>query len=158
MDNHKIVYELVHIYERGEDDEIKNLGIYSTRRKAEEAIDRYKILEGFNKYPIDCFFINECELDKDAWWTEGFINSEDAKQEFQKFAECFELWLRDLDFKVEADDLLYNLECEVYEGVCSMKNANDIVAHIRKTICKRFPKMKITSKQCEKFISLLASR
>ncbi len=44
----------------------KEIGIYSTRKKAEETIERYKTITGFQDYPDD-FVINEVELDFDDY-------------------------------------------------------------------------------------------
>jgi len=75
----KSVFLLLHVREDGPDDEdIKAIGIYSTREKAEKTIDKYKKenLPGFKDYP-DGFNITKYELDKDHW-TEGFgIDFED---------------------------------------------------------------------------------
>ncbi|MDB5736223.1 MAG: dihydroorotate dehydrogenase [Alphaproteobacteria bacterium] len=66
------VFQLDHVYEQyNGDDETKSLGLYSSREKAEQAIERYKSLPGFRQYP-DAFVIYECTLDWDAAWTEGF--------------------------------------------------------------------------------------
>lgn len=76
------VYVLTHVYEYGENnefDEIKELGIYSTRQKAEEAIERYCVLEGFNRYPRSCFQICEQRVDVDYEWTEGFMTAEEIE-------------------------------------------------------------------------------
>jgi len=70
----KIAYVLQHSYEVGQDgafDEVKFIGVYSSRQKAEQVIQRYIVLPGFRDYPIDCFHISEYEIDKDQW-TEGF--------------------------------------------------------------------------------------
>ena len=75
------VYLLRHTYEYGDENEhetTKNLGIYTTEEKANEAIKRFMSLEGFKNYPIECFVVEEYLLDKDMWWTEGFIKWEDA--------------------------------------------------------------------------------
>lgn len=85
------VFLLQHSYEIYKDyDEIKTLGIYSTKEKAEEAIERYKILSGFQDHPDD-FYISEYKLDIDAQWMEGFftyryyeINTEEV---FEKIKE-----------------------------------------------------------------------
>ena len=77
------VYVLMHAYEYGNEnelDEIKELGIYSTKEKAEEAIDRYYVLSGFNRYPRSCFQIINRELDKDSAWTEGFMTYEEIEK------------------------------------------------------------------------------
>lgn len=71
-----IVYNLNHEYvmENGED-EVKELGIYSSRAKAEEAIARYWTLPGFRDHP-DGFKIYETELDRDRAWTDGFVRGD----------------------------------------------------------------------------------
>lgn len=169
----KVVYKLVHMYEREEGDEIKELGIYSTHKKAEEAIDRYKLLEGFNEHPVDCFCIDECELDKDAEWTDGFTNSVLIEQDFLKFSQCFKMWLQGLgvddvhlksdntstyiDFEIN-NELLYDLECELYEDVCLMKRVDDIANYIRKIFEKKFEKIEITFEQYENLASILLYR
>lgn len=74
------VYILQHSYEVGEDgqfDEIKMLGVYSSRESAEKTIVRYKMLSGFKDYPISCFYISKYEIDKDHW-TDGFIKTDEA--------------------------------------------------------------------------------
>lgn len=55
----------------GERDEVKMIGVYSTREKADAARARMKILEGFKDYP-EGFSIDETIVDKDHW-TEGFV-------------------------------------------------------------------------------------
>ncbi|BBB90460.1 DUF7336 domain-containing protein [Methylomusa anaerophila] len=76
----KFAYVLQHSYEVGEDgafDEVKLIGVYSSKEKAEQVIRRYKILPGFKDYPMECFHISEYEIDKDQW-AEGFINGDEA--------------------------------------------------------------------------------
>lgn len=65
------VYLLEHSYELDEHDEIRTLGIYSSKEKAEEAILYYKKLPGF-KDLLDRFNIDEYEVNK-MCWSEGFI-------------------------------------------------------------------------------------
>jgi hypothetical protein len=60
--------------ENGED-EIKELGLYSSRERAEDAITRYKKLPGFRDHP-DGFKIYESMLDLDEAWTEGFVRGD----------------------------------------------------------------------------------
>jgi len=74
------VYILQHSYEVGEYgqfDEIKMIGVYSSRESAEKTIARYKMLSGFKDYPISCFYISKYEIDKDHW-TDGFIKTDEA--------------------------------------------------------------------------------
>ena len=79
------VYLLRHTYEYGEEldhETTKELGIYSSLEKAEEAKKRYSPLEGFRDYPEECFFICEYQLDKDSEWSDGFFSwSENSDNE-----------------------------------------------------------------------------
>lgn len=75
------VYLLRHTYEYGDENEhetMKNIEIYTTEEKAKEAINRLILLQGFKDYPIECFVVEEYLLDKDMWWTEGYIKWEEA--------------------------------------------------------------------------------
>ena len=77
------IYLLRHTYEYGEELEhetTKELGVYSSFEKAEEAKKRYFPLEGFRNYPEECFVICEYQLDKDSSWEEGFISWEEASE------------------------------------------------------------------------------
>lgn len=79
----EFVYVLYHVYEYGENDEFdecKKLGIYSTQEKAQEAIERYAVLEGFNKYPRSCFEIFKHKVDVDLEWTDGFMSWEEIEK------------------------------------------------------------------------------
>ena len=72
------VYLLWYIYEQTDDYGTHNeeilLGVYSTYEKAEESIGKFKDLEGFRDYPLDCFSIEEMEVDvPNRSWTEGFV-------------------------------------------------------------------------------------
>lgn len=64
------VFLLQHSYEIDEAEETKIIGIYSSRNKAEQVVEKYKNIQGFNDYP-DCFFVDQYTIDKDNW--EGFI-------------------------------------------------------------------------------------
>ncbi len=69
------VFPLQHSYVYGEEsdyDEVKTLGIYSTRELAEAARDRYAQLPGFRDLSLDCFYLNEHTLDEHTGWEEGF--------------------------------------------------------------------------------------
>lgn len=70
------VYLLQHVYQYGtnhEYDEVKVLGIYSSREGAERAISSYKRLPGFRNFSDECFVIDMYELNKGEW-REGFID------------------------------------------------------------------------------------
>ena len=62
-----IAYLLYHTYEQTDDygphDEEKLLGVFSNSEKAEEGIKKFKDLEGFRDYPLECFYIEEMEVD-----------------------------------------------------------------------------------------------
>ncbi len=71
------VYLLQHCYEYEVMDginkeESKIIGIYSSRTKAEQVIEKFKLKKGFNRFPIDCFCIDEYEINQDHW-CDGFI-------------------------------------------------------------------------------------
>lgn len=71
----KSVFLLEHTHEYEVDGLIttdtKTLGIYSTKEKADLAIQSYKKLPGFKDCPDDCFCVDEYDLDKNEW-VEGF--------------------------------------------------------------------------------------
>jgi hypothetical protein len=72
------VYPLRHEYELDDGEvESKQLGTYSSREKAQDAIKRYRVLPRFKDRP-DSFVIYESILDRDSAWTEGYITSEEA--------------------------------------------------------------------------------
>lgn len=65
------VYTLQHSYERGECDETKFIGVYSSEQEAQDAINRLKNQPGFRDMP-DAFHIDMYQLNKDSW-AEGFV-------------------------------------------------------------------------------------
>lgn len=66
------VYFLYHIrYEDTDDEDIKLIGIYSSHKKAELAVERLKNKPGFIDFP-DNFQIFDSVLNRDDW-CEGFI-------------------------------------------------------------------------------------
>ena len=70
----KIIYLLWHTRYIDEGEDSKLIGLYSSRKLAEEKILKYKEIEGFKDYP-DGFSIASYSLDHDNW-TEGFITTE----------------------------------------------------------------------------------
>jgi len=64
------VVQHVHEFEDGEED-VKMIGVYSTRQRAQEAVERTRALPGFRDAP-DGFHIDRYLLDQDHW-TEGYI-------------------------------------------------------------------------------------
>lgn len=47
------------------------LVLYSTEKKARDAIQNHKDLEGFRDLPLECFEIHEYEIDRSSW-NDGF--------------------------------------------------------------------------------------
>lgn len=72
----KYVYILFHSYEINDCEEIKILGVHSSEELAKMALEKYKILPGFDKYPDD-FHIDKYEIDLSKW-IEGFITWDEA--------------------------------------------------------------------------------
>ena len=76
------VFLLQHLHVLNEDEEdVKDLGIYSTRESALAAVDRFRKLPGFRDVPqfaddtapgpVEGFYIAEYELDQD-YWSDGY--------------------------------------------------------------------------------------
>ena len=69
-----IVYLLTHSYPVGEDkffDEVRIIGVYSSKKKAKENLLKYQYKEGFKSH-IDGFYIEKWKVDNDFEWREGF--------------------------------------------------------------------------------------
>ncbi|MGH9436540.1 MAG: DUF7336 domain-containing protein [Terriglobia bacterium] len=60
----------IHVHEDGEED-VKVIGIYSSRENALKATERLKLQPGFRDTPND-FYIDPYGLDEDNW-TDGFM-------------------------------------------------------------------------------------
>ena len=73
------VYLLWHTHKLTDDfgthDEEKLIGVFSSAEKANQTIEKYKTLVGFKDCPLDCFEIDEYEIDKASNWTEGFCTT-----------------------------------------------------------------------------------
>ena len=67
----KQVYLLCHVREIGRDADLKVIGVYGSRHKAERALERTRALPGFAEHP-DGFSIDANEVDRDHW-SEGFV-------------------------------------------------------------------------------------
>lgn len=65
------VYLLFHEYEVDGDEDLKVLGVFSSRAAAEAAVDKYRKLDGFSLYPNE-FHIDGYELNVEHW-TSGFM-------------------------------------------------------------------------------------
>ena len=67
------VYVVQHLREDPDGyDDVKFIGVYSTKERAEEAVDRIRQLPGFAEVPLG-FDIQLYKLDVDHW-TEGFTD------------------------------------------------------------------------------------
>ena len=70
------VFLLWHIHELADDfgthDEEMLIGVFSSSKIANDTIQKFKNLDGFRDYSLDCFMIEEYEVDKPTNWTEGF--------------------------------------------------------------------------------------
>ena len=62
-----VVYLLTHTYPVGKDkffDEVRIIGVYSSKKKGEEALLEYQYKEGFKSH-IDGFYLEKWEVDND---------------------------------------------------------------------------------------------
>ncbi len=74
----KWVYVLQHTrVKRDGEEENKALGVYSSRRMAQQAIEFYLTLPGFRRY-VKGFYIEKTALNKREW-TEGFVTVQPLK-------------------------------------------------------------------------------
>jgi hypothetical protein len=141
MSNKKdIVFCLIHMYEVENEDEIKELGIYSSREMAEKAIERYFKLPGFCEYSISCFKICEYIIDEDSEWTEGFINTNKIAQDFEKLTLCFNEWLGIKKTAEESweDGNYYNALCEINYKISKTKDIDELASYINSIWSVRF--------------------
>jgi len=94
MQKMKSVFIVHHSYQLDDDafsEETKLIGVYSSKKEAEEAVVRSRKLPDFDRLP-DYFSIDEYELDKDHW-TEGF----DTK----RYQPLFSVWKKDSGGNIE---------------------------------------------------------
>lgn len=73
----KAVFVVEHSYELNGIDETKFIGVYSSKKEAENAISKLKLQAGFKDRPND-FHLNKVEINKTAW-TEGYVTIEDIE-------------------------------------------------------------------------------
>lgn len=69
------VYLLWHVHELTDDfgthDKEKLIGVFSSAEKCKDIIEKFKYLEGFKDYPLNCVIVDEYKVDKTNW-EEGF--------------------------------------------------------------------------------------
>ncbi|MFB9077051.1 hypothetical protein ACFFLS_03585 [Flavobacterium procerum] len=74
------VYILEHVYEFENTEEIKFIGVFTTRENALNVIKELKDLPGFNRFDENCFQISQCRLNHYEWKS-GFISWEEANED-----------------------------------------------------------------------------
>ncbi|OJU98497.1 MAG: hypothetical protein BGO12_22675 [Verrucomicrobia bacterium 61-8] len=68
------VYIVQHIAREGAlDEDVKIIGVFSSRETAERVIGKLKVKQGFLDFP-DNFYIDEYKVDQDHW-SDGFTRS-----------------------------------------------------------------------------------
>ncbi len=67
------VFVVQHAYELADCEEVKMIGVYSSEKRARDAVARLVEQPGFKDIP-DGFSIDEYELDRDHW-AEGFFSA-----------------------------------------------------------------------------------
>lgn len=64
------VYVVQHSYEDGTHEDVKFIGVFDSKKLAEDAVAELRVTSGFRDHPngfsIDTYTLNE------AWWHEGF--------------------------------------------------------------------------------------
>jgi homoserine kinase type II len=65
------VFILQHVHTQNDVEDVKFIGVYSSREKAQAALARMESLPGFANEP-DGFHIDEYRMDQDQW-TEGYV-------------------------------------------------------------------------------------
>lgn len=134
---------LYHVYEYGdnkEHEDIKILGIYSSETKALEAAERYYKLDGFKRYPKECFEIWEIKVDEDFAWKEGFVSSYEIEQDFELLTICFNEWLGIKKSPQESweNDKYYSVLCDVNKVVYNINETWELAKYIQKIWIKQF--------------------
>ena len=66
------VFVLQHVHSREDGaEDVKFIGVYSSREKAQDAVARLRCLPGFSDAP-DGFHVDEYRVDEDHW-VEGYV-------------------------------------------------------------------------------------
>ena len=151
----KKVYLLQHSYEKTCNDvtydETKIIGIYLSREKAESVINKYIPIQGFDKYPVSCFYIDEYNIDEDNW-AEGFVGTDEIARDFETVTSCFNDWLGIKVNSIEDswnDSNYYNALCEVNGNIYNVKDVSELAQHICVVWEKHFEKSPIEIDGCQ---------
>ena len=67
------VFVVQHVHSRGDGEDVKLVGVYSSREMAEAAVARLGLQPGFCD-SMDGFSVDEDRLDQDQW-AEGFVEA-----------------------------------------------------------------------------------
>lgn len=139
-----ITYLLYHIYEYGDEnehEELKILGIYSSEAKAKAAIQYYKNLSGFSKYPLSCFVIDSYRVDANAGWRGGFCSTDDIYSDLDNLAQCFTEWT---EGRYTLFEDVYNspLLNDVYSLSCQERNPKALTDRLQEIWHKYFPQIR----------------
>ena len=139
-----VVYLLYHVYEYGDEnehEELKILGIYSSEANAQAAIQYYKNLSGFSKYPPSCFVIESYRVDTNAGWRGGFCNADGIDADFDKLAQCFTEWT---EGRYTLFEDVYNspLLIEVYSLSCQERKPKTFIDRLQEIWHKYFPQIR----------------
>lgn len=81
-----IYYELYHVYgeDTDETDEVeKYIGVFSSAKKAKEAVNYLIKQPGFKESPKKSFIISKSRINQ-YWWKEGFCTWKEANEYQQK--------------------------------------------------------------------------
>ena len=71
------VFVLQHVHSRDDDvEDVKFIGVYSSREKADAAVARLSRLPGFSE-ATDGFHVDEYRVDQDQW-AEGYVAAAEA--------------------------------------------------------------------------------
>ena len=58
----------------GTHEEVKLIGVFSSEKKASEALEQLKDKEGFRDFPVSCFETAEMKVDQSSW-ADGFFTA-----------------------------------------------------------------------------------
>jgi len=69
------IFKVDHVYELNDIEECKFIGVFSSKKKAEDAVQQLINQPGFKEYPIESFQINKIKVDR-VGWQEGFFSTD----------------------------------------------------------------------------------
>ena len=58
----------------GTHEEVKLIGVFSSEKKASEALEQLKVMEGFRDFPVSCFETAGMKVDQSSW-ADGFFTA-----------------------------------------------------------------------------------